>query len=98
MQPHAPIVKLFVMAKYRPEAALNAAKEQGKATTKAKEQEKDLTRRMGLVSLVKVEGVCAEGGISFIGYMPKEWVQRRPNYRGGSPGCKCGPCGLLEPG
>ena len=81
-----------------PAVVIAEAKEQDKTMSKAKEQEKELTRRRFLASLVKVEGVCAECGISFVFHMPKDWVRRWLNYGGGSPGCKCGPRGLLAPG
>ena len=58
--------------------------------TKAQEQNKDMTRRRGLASLVKVEGVCTVCGLIKVFHMPNDWVQRWLNYGGGSPVCKCG--------
>ena len=63
LQPHALIAKLSAMAP-EPDAASNAAKT------------KEMTKKKGLASLVKVEGVCAECEFSLVFHMPKDGVQR----------------------
>ena len=98
LQPHAPIAKFSAMAEFKPEAAANAAKEQKETMTKAQEQEKDMTRKRGLASLVKVEGVCVECGIISVFHMPEDWIERWLNDGGGSPACKSCPRGLSTPG
>ena len=72
MQPHAPIAKFSAMAEFKPEAAANAAKEQKETMTKVQEQEKDMTRKKGLASLVKVEGVCGGCGIVSVFQLPED--------------------------
>ena len=83
------------MAEPKPEAASNAAKEQEET------MRKEMSKKKGSASLVKVEGVCTECEFSLVFHMPKDWVQLWLNYGGGSPVCeKCGPGGggSLTPG
>ena len=64
LQPDALIVKLSAMAEPKPDAASNTAKE------------KEMTKKQGLASLVKVEGVCTVCGFVKVFHMPKDWIQR----------------------
>ncbi len=93
-----PIAKFSAMAEFKPEAAANAAKEQKETMTRVQGQEKDMTRKKGLASLVKVEGVCSECGIISVFHMPEDWIERWLNDGGGSPACKSCPRGLSTPG
>ena len=86
------------MAESKPEAATNAAQEQKEAMVKAREDDKDATRKKGLASLVKVEGVCSECGIVSVFHLPEDWIERWLNDGGGSPACRSCRRGLSTPG
>ena len=79
LQPDALIVKLSAMAEPKPDTASNAAKE------------KEMIKKQGLASLVKVEGVCTVCGFVEAFHMPTLWIRRWLNDGDGSPDCiKCG--------
>ncbi len=75
--------KSSAMAESKPEAATNAAQEQKETMVKAREEDKDATRKKGLASLVKVEGVCSECGLVSVFHLPEDWVERWLNDGGG---------------
>ena len=84
LQPDALIVKLSAMAEPKPDAVSNTSKDV------------TLTKKQGLASLVKVEGVCTVCGFVEAFHMPTLWIRRWLKDGGGSPVCKCG--GSWAPG
>ena len=86
--------KSSAMAESKPEAATDAAQEQKEAMVKAQKEDKDATRKRGLASLVKVEGVCSKCGIVSVFHLPEDWIERWLNDGGGSAACRSCLCGL----